>query len=52
MIDLEEVKTKLVQDYRQLWINKHRFELNDEIAFGWYSQSKSLEAFVQFLDQL
>ena len=30
MIDLEEVKTKLVQDYRQLWINKHRFELNDD----------------------
>ena len=30
MIDLEEVRTKLVQDYRQLWINKHRFELNDD----------------------
>jgi len=30
MIDLEEIRTKLVQDYRQLWINKHRFELNDD----------------------
>ena len=30
MIDLEEVKTKMVNDYRRLWINKHRFELNDD----------------------
>ena len=29
MIDVEEIKTKLVQDYRRLWINKHKFELND-----------------------
>ena len=30
MMDIEEIKTKLVQDYRILWINKHKFELNDD----------------------
>jgi len=30
MVDVEEIKTKLVQDYRRLWINKHKFELNDD----------------------
>ncbi len=30
MVDVEEIKTKLVQDYRQLWINKHKFELIDD----------------------
>lgn len=30
MIDVEEIRTKLVQDYRRLWINKHKYELNDD----------------------
>lgn len=30
MMDVEEIKTKLVQDYRRLWVNKHRFELKDD----------------------
>lgn len=30
MVDLEELKTKMIEDYRRLWGNKHRFELNDD----------------------
>lgn len=30
MIDVEEIRTKLVQDYRSLWIDKHKYEINDD----------------------
>ena len=29
-MDVNEIRTKLVQDYRRIWINKHRYELNDD----------------------
>ena len=29
MLELFEIKEKLVSDYRRLWINKHKFEIND-----------------------